>query len=73
MPDYLLGAAITQGACTAISFVFFNILQASTEKGRIQLPVDSDELRIPDPFDVVKPIDLADGLPIDEESFWCQV
>jgi hypothetical protein len=72
MPDYLLGVAITLVACTVISSVFF-ILQVSTEEGKIQLPVDSDELGNPDPFDVVKPIDLVDGLPIEEESFWRQV
>jgi hypothetical protein len=72
MPDYLLGSAITLAACTVISIVFF-VLQISTEEGKIQLPVDSEELGNSDPFDVIKPIDLVDGLPIDEESFWRQV
>ena len=73
MPLFQLPIAAVLGLSTVASSVVFFL--SRTTEGKVQLPIDSehDSLHAYDPFDVIKPEDATDGVPIDEDKFWIRV
>lgn len=68
-----LVVAIILSASTLFSFALLWLTQP--KHGQLKLPIQSHEQDITfsddhDPFDVVKPMDLSNGDPIDEQAFW---
>ena len=61
-------ALVTSVVTSLITFYF-----TRTKEGKIQLPVEANEENERDIFDVIRPEDVTDGYPIDEESFWTRV
>ena len=61
-------ALVTSGVISLITFYF-----TRTKEGKIQLPVAINEQNERDIFDIIRPEDVTDGNPIDEESFWTRV
>ena len=60
---------VTSVVTSLITFYF-----TRTKEGKIQLPViPAEDQNERDIFDVIKPEDVTDGYPIDEESFWKRV
>lgn len=71
MPQFVLAVAITLAIAVVASFGSFYLY--GVRDGKIQLAVHSEDSTESDPFDVVQPIDLLDGFPIDELPFWTRV
>ncbi|EIN12781.1 multidrug resistance-associated ABC transporter [Punctularia strigosozonata HHB-11173 SS5] len=73
MPAYELQFGYTLAACGACSFVYY-VAQSirSARTGKVQLPAGDGSLDESenDPFKMLKPGDLVDGEPLDEEKFW---
>ena len=61
-------ALVTSVVTSLITFYF-----TRTKEGKIQLPIAANEQNEPNIFDVVRPEDVTDGYPIDEEIFWARV
>ena len=61
-------ALVTSVVTSLITFYF-----TRTKEGEIQLPTAANDQSERDIFDVIRPEDVADGYPIDEESFWTRV
>ncbi|PCH35119.1 multidrug resistance-associated ABC transporter [Wolfiporia cocos MD-104 SS10] len=68
MPQYQLEVAIALAVSAGCSLLTF--LAMRPREGKIQLPVDDDDVLQRDPFNVTKPEDLIDGTPVNEEAFW---
>jgi hypothetical protein len=71
-----LGLAICLTASAAFSG--FLLYLNRTKDAEISLPTGADDeanetVTYGDPFDVVKPDDLSEGQPIDEQAFWFRV
>lgn len=77
MPQFQLEVAILLAATAACSLFLFYLRRS--KDGQIKLPVHAEDdggyqpAPAVDPFDVLKPEDLVDGSPIDEEKFWATV
>ena len=61
-------ALVTSVIISLIAFYF-----TRTKEGKIQLPIEANEQNERDFLDVIRPEDVTDGYPIDEESFWKRV
>ena len=61
-------ALVTSVVISLIAFYF-----TRTKEGKIQLPIEANEQNERDFLDVIRPEDVTDGYPIDEESFWKRV
>jgi len=61
-------ALVTSVFTSLITFYF-----TQTKEGKIQLPTTANGQNESDIFDVLRPEDITDGYPIDEESFWTRV
>ena len=71
MPRFQLPIAIALVASVVTSLITFYFTR--TTEGKIQLPIAGDGQNERDIFDVLRPEDVTDGYPIDEESFWARV
>jgi hypothetical protein len=74
MPRFQLPIAVALVVSVVTSLLTFYLTRA--KEGRIQLPTHTavaDEPNERDIFDVTRPEDVADGYPIDAESFWIRV
>jgi hypothetical protein len=71
MPRFQLPIAIALVTSVVISLITFYFTQ--TKEGKIQLPITANGQIERDIFDVLRPEDVTDGYPIDEESFWTRV
>ena len=71
MPRFQLPIAVALGASVVISLITFYFTR--TKEGKIQLPTTANGQNERDIFDVLRPEDITDGYPIDEESFWTRV
>ena len=67
MPRFQLPIAIALVTSVVTSLITFYFTRS--KEGKIQLPTANEH----DIFDVLKPEDVTDGYPIDEESFWTRV
>ena len=61
-------ALVTSVVISLIAFYF-----TRTKEGKMQLPIEANEQNERDFLDVIRPEDVTDGYPIDEESFWKRV
>ena len=61
-------ALVISVVTSVIAFYF-----TRTKEGKIQLPIEANEQNERDFLDVIRPEDVTDGYPIDEESFWKRV
>ena len=71
MPRFQLSIAfalVTSAVTSLITFYF-----TRTKEGKVQLPTTANGQTERDIFDILRPEDLTDGYPIDEESFWTKV
>lgn len=68
MPRFQLPIVIALVISAVTSLITFYFTR--TKEGKIQLSTAVNELDI---FDVLRPEDVTDGYPIDEESFWARV
>ena len=71
MPRFQLPIAIVLVISVVTSLITFYFTR--TKEGKIQLPTAVDGQNEHDIFDVLRPEDVTDGYPIDEESFWARV
>ena len=71
MLRYKLPISIVLVTSVVTSLITFHFTR--TKEGKIQLPVAVNEQNGRDVFDVIRPEDITDGYPIDEESFWIRV
>ena len=71
MLRFLLPNSIALVASVVISLITFHF--TLTKEGKIHLPVTTSEQNEGDIFDVIRPENVTDGYPIDEESFWTWV
>ena len=71
MLRFQLPISIALATSVVTSFITFYFTR--TKEGNIQLPVAANEQNERDIFDVIRPEDVTDGYPIDEESFWTRV
>ena len=71
MPRFQLPIAIALATSAVASLITFYFTRS--KDGKIQLPAMANEQSERDIFDVLRPEDLIDGYPIDEESFWTRV
>ena len=71
MPRFQLQIAIALVTSVVTSLITFYFTR--TKEGKIQLPTTANEQNEHDIFDVLRPEDVTDGYPIDEESFWTRV
>lgn len=73
MPLFQFPIAVVLALSTVGSSIVFFF--SRTTEGKVQLPIDSEDdgLHVYDPFDVIKPEDITDGFPIDEDKFWIRV
>ncbi|KAI0720942.1 ATP-binding cassette transporter [Cerioporus squamosus] len=73
MAEYQLHVAISLAAGLVTSIAVLCL--AGPRKTTIELPtsVDGNSSLLRDPFDVTKPDDLVDGIPIDADGFWSRV
>jgi len=71
MPRFQLPIAIALVTSAVTSLVTFYLTR--TKEGKIQLPTISNGQNEHDIFDVLRPEDITDGYPIDEEGFWTRV
>ena len=71
--ELLVAVTLAVSACSSL-FAFY---LAREKEGKVQLPIHADEfgdgVQQHDPFDVVTPIDLIDGHPINADAFWALV
>lgn len=84
MPPFQLAIGATLFACGLLSLTVV-LLNARSPEGKIQLPIHNDdesedgvldgngEAESEDPFNIIKPEDVLDGYPIDEDEFWIKV
>jgi C4-dicarboxylate transporter len=61
-------ALVTIVVISLLTFYF-----TRTKDGKIQLTKEANEQNERDIFDVIRPEDVIDGYPVDEESFWTRV
>ena len=71
MLRFQLPISIALAASVVTSLITFHLTR--TKEGKIQLPKTTNEQNERDIFDVIRPEDVTDGNPIDEESFWTRV
>ena len=71
MLPFQLPISIALAASVLTSLITFHFTR--TKEGKIQLPVTANEQDEGDIFDVIRPEDVTDGYPIDEEIFWTRV
>ena len=71
MPRFQLPIAIALVTSVVTSVITFYFTR--TKEGKIQLPTATNGQNECDTFDVLRPEDVTDGYPIDEESFWTRV
>ena len=71
MPRFQLPIAIALVTSVVTSLITFYFTR--TREGKIQLPTTTNDQNERDIFDVLRPEDIMDGCPIDEESFWARV
>ncbi|KJA25547.1 hypothetical protein HYPSUDRAFT_37542 [Hypholoma sublateritium FD-334 SS-4] len=73
MPLFQFPIAVVLGLSTVGSSIVFFL--SRTTEGKVQLPINSEDdgLHAYDPFDVIKPEDITDGFPIDEDKFWIRM
>ena len=71
MPRFQLPIAIALVTSVVTSLITFYFTR--TKGGKIQLPTTANEQNERDIFDVLRPEDVTDGCPIDEETFWARV
>ena len=71
MPRFQLPIAVVLVTIVVTSLITFYFTR--TKEGKIQLPITANEQNEHDKFDVLRPEDVTDGYPIDEESFWTRV
>ena len=71
MPRFQLPIAIALVTSVVTSLITFYFTRS--KDGKIQLPATVNEQSERDVFDVLRPEDLMDGYPVDEESFWTRV
>ena len=71
MPRFQLPIAIALVTSVVTSLIAFYFTR--TKEGKIQLPITVNGQNERDIFDVLRPEDVTDGYPIDEESFWIRV
>ncbi|KAH8810334.1 multidrug resistance-associated ABC transporter [Flagelloscypha sp. PMI_526] len=76
MLPYNIPASVSIVAAGVSSFLVFATNAYCTREGKIQLPISqgdaSASVHVPEHvfFDVVKPTDLLEGYPVEEEAFW---
>ena len=70
MPRFQLPIAIALVTSVFTSLITFYFTR--TKEGKIQLPTANGQNER-DIFDVLRPEDVTEGYPIDEESFWTRV
>ena len=68
MLRFQLPISIALVASVVTSLITFYFTQ--TKEGTIQLSITANEKNEHDIFDVIKPEDVTDGYPIEEENFW---
>lgn len=71
MPRFQLPIAIALATIAVASLI--TLYFTRSKDGKIQLPAMANEQSERDIFDVLRPEDLIDGYPIDEERFWTRV
>ena len=71
MPRFQFPISIALVTSVVISLI--TLYFTRTKEGKIQLPILANEQNERDIFDVIRPEDVTDGNPIDEESFWTRV
>jgi hypothetical protein len=71
MPRFQLPIAIALVTSVVTSLITFYFTRA--KEGKIQLPTTANRKNELDIFDVLRPEDVTDGYPVDEESFWTRV
>ena len=71
MPRFQLPIAIALVVSVVTSLITFYFTW--NKEGKIQLPTTVNGQNERDIFDVLKPEDVIDGYPIDEECFWTRV
>ncbi|KAH8087167.1 multidrug resistance-associated ABC transporter [Cristinia sonorae] len=74
MPDFQLPVAVTLATSAVCSLGLYAL--SGSKEGKIRLPTatqDAGEEPLKDPFDVTKPEDIVDGVPLDEEAFWARM
>jgi hypothetical protein len=71
MPRFQLPIAIALVTSVVTSLITFYFTR--TKEGKIQLPATANEQNEHDIFDVLRPEDVTDGYPIDEEGFWTRL
>ena len=71
MPRFQLPIAIALVTSIVTSLITFYFTR--TKEGKIQLPTTANGPNEHDIYDVLRPEDVTDGYPIDEESFWTRV
>ena len=71
MPRFQLPIAIALATSAVASLI--TLYFTRSKDGKIQLPAMANEQSERDIFDVLRPEDLIDGYPIDEERFWTRV
>jgi hypothetical protein len=71
MPRFQLPITIALVISVVTSLITFYFTR--TKEGKIKLPTTANEQNERDIFDVLRPEDVTDGYPIDEEGFWTRV
>lgn len=71
MLHFQLPVSIALITSIVISLITFHFTR--TKEGKIQLPAAANEQNERDIFDVIRPEDVTDGYPIEEEIFWTRV
>lgn len=73
MPQYQLPVAIALGVTLGGSLAEYALHRSSERTNALPTFLEGEEGLARDPFDVTKPEDLIDGIPLDEEGFWRKV
>lgn len=68
--DFPVSIALSAGALSSLLFL---VKQGTKTTGKIRIETEDEDSVNSDPFNVIQPMDLLDGFPVDEEKFWQRV
>lgn len=73
MPQYQLTAAVALAVGLIASLAAWSLATGKKATNAFPIPEDGATGLLSDPFDVTKPEDFIDGIPVDETRFWMKV
>ena len=71
MPQYQIHVAATLATALVASLATWFV--AGPQEKPLVLPTSTDGGLVADPFEVTKPQDCFDGIPVNESKFWTKV